>query len=856
MESNNQMTEHSSDNESAVADENSVISEEDPSFLLRPEIVKGRLLGDDRVRWELPRRSSFRRIGTGMLEATSVTQDPRTGLERVKRFLVGAPIASTQAENERLTKFKALAVLSSDAISSVAYATEAILLTLVAAGSGNLWVTVPISLAIVGLLSIVAISYRQTIPAYPNGGGSYIVAKDNLGTYAGLVAAASLLIDYVLTVSVSVSSGVQSLVSLPFFAGAAPYVVLIDVALVLIVTVVNLRGVRESGSIFAIPTYLFIGSALLLIIVGLVKSLLIQHHPVLGTFSFVQASEPLTLFLILKSFAAGCSAMTGVEAISNGVPAFKKPETRNAATTLTLMAITLGTLFIGITLLATSYHVEANAAGNPTVIAQIAAQVFDGPLSFMNPVFILSTLFILTLAANTSYSDFPRLASLLARDNFLPHQFAFKGDRLAFSIGIIFLAVLASLLLIVFKGDTTSLISLYAVGVFMSFTLSQSGMVRHWLRLRKEHKGWQRSLVINGLGAITTFLVAVVIASTKFLSGAWIVVVLIPLLVLMFLAIQHHYHHVEHRRTSDIPVHPSEIQHQLIVPISSLTIVAKQSLAYARSISAHVTAVHIADDAQQTSSLRTAWDEWQATLTEQEQIQLDIIEPAHRSLIRSLIDYITSMQKSSSATKLTVILPESTKPSRIGRLFDNAKVLRLKASLYFRPDIIVTNISEQVRDNDIPLRPSAIQHRFIVPIAGLDRVSIQSLAYARSISSRVIATHVAIDVHDAEEVRASWNRLRSQLPKEEETQLVIIESPYRSLSRPLLAYIDTMQELHPHDTITVILPEYVVAHWWEHVLHNQTALQLKTALLSRPNIVVTNIPQHLRQRAHNEGVAA
>lgn len=828
------------------------ISDEDPSFLLRPEVRKGRLIGDDRVRWELPRHSSFRRIGTGLLEATKVTQDPHTRLGRMKRFLIGAPIASTQAEHERLSKFKALAVLSSDAISSVAYATEAILITLVAAGSGNLWVTLPISLAIVGLLSIVAISYRQTIPAYPNGGGSYIVAKDNLGTYAGLVAAASLLIDYVLTVAVSVSSGVQSLVSLPFFSGVAPYVVVIDVVLVIIVTVVNLRGVRESGSIFAIPTYLFIGSALLLIVVGLLKSLLIQHHPVLGTFDLVKAAEPLSIFLILKSFAAGCTAMTGVEAISNGVPAFKKPEPRNAAITLTWMAVTLGTLFIGVTLLATSYHIEANAAGNPTVIAQIAAQVFDGPLSFMNPVFILSTLFILTLAANTSYSDFPRLASLLARDNFLPHQFAFKGDRLAFSVGIVFLAALASILLIAFKGDTTELLSLYAVGVFMSFTLSQGGMVLHWWRLRQSHKGWQRSLVINGLGALTTLLVAVVIAATKFFSGAWIVVVLIPLLVAMFLFISHHYRHVEHRRTTDIPVHPSDIHHRLIVPISSLNTVAKQSLAYARSVSERVTAVHVASDPQKTAALRIAWNEWQADLSENERVQLDIVDFAPRSLIGTLLSYIELMQKKYPDDTLTVILPESTRVSHLGRLLDNTKMLRLKTSLYFRPDVIVTNVSQHVRDNDIPLRPKDIRHRFIVPIAGLDRASIQSLAYARSISSHVIAAHVAIDAHDVEEVRAAWNRLRQQLPKEEETHLVVIESPYRSLSRPLLAYIDRMHELYPKDTLTVILPEYVVAHQWEHILHNQTALQLKAALLSRPNIVVTNIPQHLRERSHKK----
>ncbi len=675
--------------------------DDDPTRLVRSEVLPGTFPGNERVRVVLTNQRAFRRIKTGLLEATELSQAPPGGVSRViyniKRVLIGAPIATALAENERLTKFKALAVLSSDAISSVAYATEAILITLVAAGSGTLGLTLPISFAIVGLLAIVAISYRQTIPAYPNGGGSYIVAKDNLGTTPGLVAAASLLIDYVLTVSVSISSGVQNLASL--FSGLAPYVVEIDVALVVLVTVVNLRGVRESGSIFAIPTYVFIASALALIIVGCLKSFVFQHQPVIGVYSTVKAAEPLSLFLILKSFAAGCSAMTGVEAISNGVPAFKKPEPRNARTTLTWMAVILGTLFIGITVLATSYHVQANAAGNPTVIAQIALQVFSGPLYFMFPVFQIATLFILTLAANTSYSDFPRLSSLLARDKFLPSQFAFRGDRLAFSIGIVFLAILAGALLVAFHGDTTSLINLYAVGVFMSFTLSQAGMVRHWWRLRHEHKGWQRSMVINGLGAFTTLVVSLVIASTKFLEGAWIVVVLIPLLVLMFLAIHGHYTRVERERITDIPFHPKDIH-----------------------------------------------------------------------------------------------------------------------------------------------------HRLIVPIAGLDSAAIQSLAYARSISKHVIAVHVAVDLDDAEKVRERWDRWQKQLSADEETHLIIIESPFRSLARPLLAYIDTIHELFPDDTLTVILPEFVVAHWWEHFLHNQTAFRLKAALLFRPGIVVTSVPQHLRGR--------
>jgi len=681
--------------------ENPDLIKEDPTLLSRTEVRKGSFLGNERVRVVLPSQRAFRRVSTGLLEATERSQAPRGGMARViynvKRLLIGAPLASAQAEQERLTKFKALAVLSSDAISSVAYATEAILITLVAAGSGNLGLTLPISFAIVALLSIVAISYRQTIPAYPNGGGSYIVAKDNLGTLPGLVAAASLMIDYVLTVAVSVSAGVLALVTL--FPPLAPYVVPINVGLVIFITLVNLRGVRESGSIFAIPTYIFIGSALLLIIIGSIKSFFLQHDPIIGNFPLVKANEALTIFLVLRSFAAGCSAMTGIEAISNGVPAFKRPEAHNARITLTWMAVILGTLFLGITLLATSYGFEANPASNPTVIGQIALRVFTGPLYFMYPVFQLATLAILTLAANTSYSDFPRLASLLARDKFLPSQFAFRGDRLAFSTGIVSLALLAILLLVVFNGVTTSLINLYAVGVFMSFTLSQAGMVLHWWRLRATHKGWLRSMLINGLGALTTFIVSLVIASTKFLEGAWIVVLLIPLLVLMFLGVHRHYSRVERERITDIPVHPKDIH-----------------------------------------------------------------------------------------------------------------------------------------------------HRLIVPIAGLDSAAIQSLAYARSITKHVTAVHVAIDMDDANKVREAWERWQKQLNEEEETHLIIIESPYRSLSRPLLAYIDTVHELFPDDTLTIILPEFVVAHWWENILHNQTAFRLKAALLFRPGIVVTSVPQHLRSR--------
>jgi amino acid transporter len=856
----------------AREDANPDMDEEDPSLLLRREVVKGSRPGDESVRLVPPHLRAFRRVRGGLLEATKVTLIPRNRSERLKRLLIGEPIATAQAEHERLTNFKALAVLSSDAISSVAYATEAILITLVAAGSGNLGVTLPISFAIVGLLAIVAISYRQTIYAYPSGGGSYIVAKDNLGTLPGLTAAASLMIDYVLTVAVSISAGVQALATL--FPALSPTLVIvtIDVVLVMVITIVNLRGLRESGTIFAIPTYIFIVSALLLIAVGCIKSFLIQHQPIIGHYQYVAAIEPLSVFLILRSFAAGCSAMTGVEAISNGVPAFKKPETHNAAITLTWMATILGTLFIGLTLLATSYHVEANPAGNPTVIGQIAQLVFTGPLFFMYLVFQFATLLILVLAANTSYSDFPRLASLLARDDFLPHQFAFRGDRFAFSIGITFLAVLAGLLLIVFRGNTTQLINLYAVGVFISFTLSQSGMVRHWWRLRREQKGWQRSMVINGIGALTTLLVALVIATTKFLEGAWIVVVLIPLLVLLFTGISHHYKYVEHERITSLPLHPKDIRHRIIVPIAELNHASKQALAYARSISPQVTAVNVAVSRRKADALRAAWDEWQTSLSANELSSLDIIDPGNREPPYPLLDYFDLAHRTPQATPptwsqllplldyfdavhqqypeetLTVVLPEVVESS-LRRLFYSPKILRLKATLFFRQDVVVTNVSLQQRAStgNIPTHPKQVRHRFIVPIAELDRAAMASLAYARSTSPHVIAAHVAIDADEVEVVRSKWEDLQKQISKDEGVQLVVIESPYRSLARPLLTYIDTVQELHPEETLTVILPEFVVAHWWEYPLHNQTAVRLKAALLARPSIVVTDIPRHLRR---------
>jgi hypothetical protein len=539
--------------------------------------------------------------------------------------------------------------------------------------------------------------------------------------------------------------------------------------------------------------------------------------------------------------------MTGVEAISNGVPAFEKPEARNAATTLTWMAVILGTLFLGITLLATTYHVEAHISGNPTVIAQIASQVFSGPLVFLFPVFQLATLGILTLSAETSYSDFPRLASLLARDGFLPRLFGLRGDRLAFSVGIIFLSVLAAILLIAFGGNTNALINLFAVGVFMSFTLSQGGMVRHWWHLRGQQQGWRRSMIINGVGAATTLLVAGVISSMKFLEGAWIVVLLIPLLVMMFVSIHRHYQFVERERTTFIPLHPKDIHHRLMVPIAELNTAAKQAMAYARSISPRVSAVHVAIEKAKAEALRAEWDEWQSHLPVQEVSPLEIIEPGHRLPLLPLLDAIDAQHRRHPEETLTVVLPEVVESSA-RRLFYSPKILGLKATLLFRPEIVVANVPLHQRASGatLPSHTQEVRHRFIVPLAGLDRAAISSLAYARSISGHVIAMHVVADDEQVEQIRESWQQWQQQVPAEEETHLLLIESPYRSLLRPILAYIDVVRLRHPEDTLTVIVPEFVVSHWWEYLLHNQVALRLKAALLLRPGVAVLNVPQRLR----------
>jgi amino acid transporter len=666
-----------------------------PDLELRElQVRHGQRPGSRYVRVMTVSPKGFKRVGPGVLEATEEAHIPRgrsgRWLRQLRRVVVGRPLATADLAHERLSKVKALAIFSSDALSSVAYATEEILLVLAAAGAVALSAVLPISLAIAALLAVVAISYRQTIHAYPKGGGSYIVTRDNLGDLAGLTAGAALMLDYVLTVAVSISAGVAAITSAIQFLH--PYSVELALGALVLMVMINLRGLREAGTIFAAPTYFFIGSVLLLIALGVARvvvSGLGGHDLLTGAppESFVTASRDLTIILILRAFASGCTAMTGVEAVSDGVPAFRPPESDNAARTLTAMAIILGVMFLGIGLL--SHHLGLVPNDRETILSQLGHQIFHG-----GPLYYLlqgATFFILVLAANTSFQDFPRLGSFMARDHFLPHQFLFRGDRLAFTNGIIVLSVLSGLLLVVFKAETSRLIPLYAVGVFMAFTLSQSSMVRRWLRLRGPH--WRRSLVMNGVGAVTTGIVTLIVAATKFTHGAWVVVVLIPCLVGLFWAIHGHY-------------------------------------------------VGVAQE-------------------------LDVTSP-----------------------------PGPLTREDVGKV--------------------------------------------IVPVAALNKPVLRTLRYARGISSDVTAIHVAEDLESAEGLRQSWEQWQCGIP------LLILETPYRSFIAPLLAYIDALDARSPGSLVTVILPEFVPAHWWENILHNQTALRLKLSLLNRPNTVVTDVPYHLR----------
>jgi amino acid transporter len=612
----------------------------------------------------------------------------RSMLGVLKRLFVGRPLATTQMEEQRISKTVALAVFSSDALSSTAYATEEILfVTSLGASSLALGLSklVPIAIVVCILLAIVIVSYRQVIFAYPNGGGAYVVSRENIGEHAGLIAGASLMVDYVLTVAVSISAGVAAIVSIPAFAGLKDQRVPLGVALIVLITLANMRGVKESGRIFAIPTYVYMVILSALIVIGLSQAFFGHSAPVPfdpkafdGT---LQSGGSLGIFLLLKGFSSGAVALTGVEAISNGVPAFRRPESKNAAATLVWMGVLLGTLFMGVSVLA--HHLRPYPSHDRTVMAQLGLAVFGNGPAFV--VLQFATAAILTLAANTAYNGFPSLTSIIAKDGYLPRQLTHRGDRLVFSNGIIVLAAAAAGLVVAFNGLTNALIPLYAVGVFTSFTLSQWGMVRHHRTLRKP--GWQRNVVLNSVGAVATFLVLLIVAVTKFTSGAWVPILVIPLIVLLFKSIKSHYDAVA--RSLAVPPGwvPPRRRHGVVILAQQVDAGLLDAVAYARSTAPdQLVAITVVGDAQEAERVEKRWQEQSIDAP------LEAVLAPAGDFTSATLRFIDELERRWPNTKVTVLIPELYVTHWWEHLLHNQSSLVLKGHLLFRANTAVTSM--------------------------------------------------------------------------------------------------------------------------------------------------------------------
>jgi amino acid transporter len=666
----------------------------DPLLEVR-EKRRGKRPGDAYVRIVRPFEDEFERSEGGTLIASEKTILDRRGWHSIMRglrtFLIGRPISSDHEEHERLTKLKALAVFSSDNISSSAYGPEEIMRVLVLAGTGALFLTVQLAALIIVMLAIVTISYRQTIKAYPMGASSYIVASDNLGDRAGILAASALLIGYVVTVAVSVSAGVAAMTSIiPSLYDARVW---ITVAMVVLLMVGNLRGIRESGTIFMAPTYLYIVVMLGVIGWGLVQSLNggLPRFDVPESWVGVETGgQVLGLFLILRAFSQGAVALTGVEAVSDGVPAFQPPEWKNARATLTWAAIIFGILFLGIAFLATTVGIVPDPTEKQTVLSLLVRQVVgSGPILILAQV---STALLLVLAANTSFADFPRLSSFLARDGFLPRQFAFRGERLAFTTGIIALAGMAILLLVMFRASVSGLIPLYTLGVFIAFTLSQTGMFVRWYRRRE--RGWLRGMLINGLGAATTGVVMLVVGSSNFFQGSWLVIVLVPMLMVLLWGIRHHYRTLEGRLELDRIPEGKEVAAEpiVIVPVARLDRTARQAIAFANSISSHATAVHITNNQESAAELRERWPDWAG------KTELVVVESPYRALVGPLLRYLDALQAQDPGRPVVVVLSEVVPRHWWENFLHNQTALRLKLRLFSRPNTIVADVPYHLPD--------------------------------------------------------------------------------------------------------------------------------------------------------------
>jgi amino acid transporter len=758
----------------------------------------------------------------------------------LKRLLVGRPLSSGHLEHTLLPKILALPVFSSDALSSVAYATEEILAVLLAASISSTYLVMPIAIAIATLMVIVVSSYRQTVRAYPSGGGAYIVSKDNLGVLPGLIAAAALLTDYVLTVSVSVVAGVFAIVSaLP---SLHQHQVILSLGFVAFITLVNLRGVRESGTLFAVPVYAFVGSIYIMVTIGLFHCVF-SHCPQAYTAGLAPNPELATaagsvgLFVILHAFSSGSTALTGVEAISNGVPAFRRPQAKNAAETLTTMGAIAVTMFLGISFLASRAH--PTVSPERSVVAQIAHGVFGGGVGFY--AVQVFTAAILVLAANTSYQDFPRLASILARDRFLPRQFANRGDRLVFSNGILVLATLAGVLIYIFDANLSRLIQLYVVGVFTSFTLSQTGMVRHWLKEKHKgasaQRGWRRAMIINGIGAAATALVLVVITATKFTHGAWIVIVAMPLIVLMFLGIHKHYESVK-RQLRRGEVVPGEVgTNSVVLLVCTIDASTAEALGYVRSFrprwlrAVYPTGAGIPEDVQRR------WREIARGGPD-----LEVLPVHGHDLLEAVRRYVNDIQRGSEDF-VTVVVPEVVEEGLPLYLLRSRAAVRLKSGLLREQNVVVTDVP-------VPKGTSALvgaDGRLLIPertvvrvfVSGVHDASIRAVNYALTLESPDIrAIYFDLDPDIAYTMQDEWADRGMPIP------LDIVEAPFRDLTGPMLQEVRRITARE--DTIaSVVIPELVVSRSRHMVLHNQSALFVKRLLLYEPRTILSSVPYSL-----------
>jgi amino acid transporter len=749
-------------------------------------------------------------------------------MPRFKRYVVGSPMASGEMEDQLLPISLALPIFSADAISSVAYATEAAMVVLVGASLGALHWTLPIAIAVSALMAIVVASYRQTVRAYAQSGGAYIVAKENLGKLPSLVAAAALLVDYTLTVAVSVASGVFAITSA--VGSLAPYRLELSLVAIALIAMVNLRGVREAGILFAIPTYGFILALYAAIGTGLARCASGSCPHATVPHPLAAGAGAVGVFVILKAFSSGASALTGVEAIANGVNAFRRPQSKNAARTLLVLGTIAISLFLGVSWLAV--HMHARPSSTDSVLSQIARAAFPagGATSFLYWVVQIFTFAILVLAANTSYQGFPRLAALLARDRFVARQFTNLGDRLVFSNGVVVLTGAALALIVIYDANVNSLIHLYVVGVFTAFTLSQAGMVRYWLRTKDA--GWPWRAAVNGVGAVTTGIVALVVIWSKFGEGAWLVIVAIPLLVLAFLGINRHYRRFARRLKAGVSAVQTarDVTNKVLLWVESINVATEGALWYARTIN-HDGSIRalLAPGKHTDPGIRPRW--WDFA-HEEPKLEILTTEEGRR---QALLEEVWRLPRGESDF-VTVVIPEQFKRRSLLSAAGRTS-FRLKLRLLSEPGVVITDVPVvSSRRGPEGQTPKKLVVRVL--LANVHAGAMRAISYAEALGVEDIrAVSFAFDGEDGGRFRAEWQRAGLTLP------LDLSDAPYRDIGTPLRAYIRELTA-DPDTVVNVVMPEMVV-RGSARLLHNQRALYIKRILLFERHVILSSVPYQL-----------